>query len=95
MTVHQTPRPAAFIDRDGTLVEEVNYLSRVADLRLFPFTAEAIQALKERGFWIIVVTNQSGGPSMTRYNGSSVVRSMLFFTVRICRVKDAAAESRI
>ena len=50
MTVHQTPRPAAFIDRDGTLVEEVNYLSRVADLRLFPFTAEAIQALKERGF---------------------------------------------
>ena len=53
-------RPAAFIDRDGTLVEEVNYLSKVEDLRIFPFTAEAIRLLKEKGYRIIVVTNQSG-----------------------------------
>ncbi len=53
-------RPAAFIDRDGTLVEEVNYLSRLEDLRIFPFTAEAIRLLKERGYRIVVVTNQSG-----------------------------------
>ncbi len=53
-------RPAAFIDRDGTLIEEVNFLSRVEDLRVFSFTAEAIRLLKERGFWIFVVTNQSG-----------------------------------
>lgn len=53
-------RPAAFIDRDGTLVEEVNFLSRVEDLRLFPFTSEAVRRLKESGFLIIVVTNQSG-----------------------------------
>lgn len=53
-------RRAAFIDRDGTLIEEVNFLSRVEDLRLFPFTAEAIQLLKGSGFKIIVVTNQSG-----------------------------------
>lgn len=52
--------PAAFIDRDGTLIEEVNYLSRVEDLRLFPFTAEAIQLLKDNGFLVIVITNQSG-----------------------------------
>lgn len=55
-----TKRPAIFLDRDGTLIEEVNYLSRVEDLRVFPFTAEAIARLKDAGFLIIVVTNQSG-----------------------------------
>jgi len=49
-----------FIDRDGTLIEEVNFLSRLGDLRLFPDTSEAIKVLKENGFLIIVVTNQSG-----------------------------------
>ena len=49
-----------FIDRDGTLIEEVNFLSRLEDLRFFPFTDEAIRLLKENGFLIIVVTNQSG-----------------------------------
>ena len=53
-------RPAVFLDRDGTLVEEVNYLSRVEDLRIFPYSAEAIRLLKRLGFLIIVVTNQSG-----------------------------------
>lgn len=52
--------PTVFIDRDGTLVEEVNFLSRVEDVRLFPFTAKAIRLLKDAGFQIIVVTNQSG-----------------------------------
>ena len=53
-------QPAVFLDRDGTLIEEVNYLSRVEDLRLFPFTANAVKLLKDAGFLIIVVTNQSG-----------------------------------
>ena len=53
-------RPAVFLDRDGTLIEEVNFLSRVEDLRIFDYTAEAISLLKNRGFLIIVVTNQSG-----------------------------------
>ena len=60
MNIHTAPRPAAFIDRDGTLIEEVNFLSRVDDLRIFPYTAEAIRRLKDTGFLIIVVTNQSG-----------------------------------
>jgi len=51
---------AAFLDRDGTLIEEVNYLSDVADLRVFPFTFDAIKLLRDAGFLIIVVTNQSG-----------------------------------
>lgn len=49
-----------FIDRDGTLIEEVNYLSRLEDLRFFSFTDEAIRLLKQNGFLIVVVTNQSG-----------------------------------
>lgn len=52
--------PAVFLDRDGTLIEEVNYLSRIDDLRLFPFTAEAVRQLKDAGFLILIVTNQSG-----------------------------------
>ncbi len=51
---------AVFIDRDGTLIEEVNFLSRLEDLRIFSYTNEAIRLLKENGFLVIVITNQSG-----------------------------------
>ena len=51
---------AAFIDRDGTLIEEVNFLSRLEDLRFYDYTDEAIRLLKDKGFLIVVVTNQSG-----------------------------------
>lgn len=50
----------AFIDRDGTLLEEVNFLSRVDDMVIFPFTSAALSMLKKAGFRIVVVTNQSG-----------------------------------
>jgi len=53
-------RKAVFVDRDGTLIEEVNFLSRVEDLALFPYTDEAVRMLKDRGYLVIVVTNQSG-----------------------------------
>lgn len=53
-------RPAIFLDRDGTLIEEVNFLSRVEDLRVFSFTLSALQNLKRAGYLLIVVTNQSG-----------------------------------
>ena len=56
----KTKRPAVFVDRDGTLIEEVNFLSRVEDLRLFPYTHESIKKLKDAGYLVIVVTNQSG-----------------------------------
>ena len=60
MSDTKVKRPAAFIDRDGTLIEEVNFLSRVDELRLFSYTAEALRLLKQAGFHIVVVTNQSG-----------------------------------
>ncbi len=53
-------KPAVFIDRDGTLIEEVNYLSRVEDLQYFAYTDQAVRLLKEKGFLVIVLTNQSG-----------------------------------
>lgn len=51
---------AIFIDRDGTLIEEVNFLHRIEDLRFFDYTDESIKRLKEKGFLVIIATNQSG-----------------------------------
>ena len=51
---------AIFIDRDGTLIEEVNYLHRVEDLRFFDYTDESVKLLKEHGFLVLIATNQSG-----------------------------------
>jgi len=53
-------QPAVFVDRDGTLIEEVNFLSRLEDLIVFPFTPPAVKLLKDKGFLVIVLTNQSG-----------------------------------
>ena len=57
---NENGQKAVFIDRDGTLIEEVNFLSRTDDLRLFPYTRESIELLKQHGYLIVVVTNQSG-----------------------------------
>jgi len=51
---------AVFIDRDGTMARDVHYCSRPEDFQLFPETAKAISLLNERGFKVIVITNQSG-----------------------------------
>lgn len=49
-----------FLDRDGTLNEEVHYLHRKEDLRLLPGVARAIGMWRKRGYKIVVVTNQAG-----------------------------------
>jgi HAD superfamily hydrolase (TIGR01662 family) len=57
----QSPlHPAVFLDRDGTIAEEVGYLNHASRFRMFPFVAAAIQRLNEAGLPVIVVTNQSG-----------------------------------
>lgn len=53
-------KKAVFLDRDGTLIEEANYLSNPDDLRFFSFSRKAVELLRENGYLIIVVTNQSG-----------------------------------
>jgi D-glycero-D-manno-heptose 1,7-bisphosphate phosphatase len=56
----QSLRPAVFLDRDGTIAEEVGYLNHASRFRMFPFAAAAIRRLNETGFPVIVVSNQSG-----------------------------------
>ncbi len=53
-------RPAVFIDRDGTLTEEVGYVNHPSRLRLLPRSAEAIRRLNAAGIAAVVVTNQAG-----------------------------------
>jgi len=53
-------RPAVFLDRDGTIIEEVSYLSDPSAVRLLPGVVEALLLLREAGFALVVVTNQSG-----------------------------------
>lgn len=55
-----TVRPAVFLDRDGTIAEEVGYLNHVSRFRLLPGVAAAIRTLNEAELPVIVVTNQSG-----------------------------------
>ena len=53
-------RPAVFLDRDGTISEDVGYLNDVTQFRMFPFAAAAIRRLNDAKLAVIVVTNQSG-----------------------------------
>jgi D-glycero-D-manno-heptose 1,7-bisphosphate phosphatase len=53
-------RPAAFLDRDGTLIEEAGYLDRLERMVFFPYTVDAVRALNRAGFAVVVVTNQAG-----------------------------------
>jgi D-glycero-D-manno-heptose 1,7-bisphosphate phosphatase len=53
-------RPAVFIDRDGTLTEEVGYVNHPQRLRLLPRSAEAVRRLNAAGVPAVIVTNQAG-----------------------------------
>jgi D-glycero-D-manno-heptose 1,7-bisphosphate phosphatase len=56
----QMKRPAVFIDRDGTISEEVGYVNHPSRFRVFPYSAEAIRILNDNGWLAIVITNQAG-----------------------------------
>lgn len=62
MSQMETPvqTAAVFLDRDGTLMEEVCYCADPAQVRVFEGVAEALRALRAAGFRTILVTNQSG-----------------------------------
>lgn len=53
-------RDALFLDRDGTLIEEVNYLASPEQVRLIPGAAVAVRKLNAAGVPVVVVTNQAG-----------------------------------
>jgi len=52
--------PAVFLDRDGTLMRDVDYCGDPALVEVFPGTREALQKLRLSGYKLIIVTNQSG-----------------------------------
>jgi D-glycero-D-manno-heptose 1,7-bisphosphate phosphatase len=62
MTQAQADRssPAVFLDRDGTIMHEVNYCSDPDAIELFDGVIEALRKLKKAGFKLFVITNQSG-----------------------------------
>ena len=51
---------AVFLDRDGTLIAEKNYLHRPEDVEIFPGAGAALKRLADAGFKLVIVTNQSG-----------------------------------
>jgi D-glycero-D-manno-heptose 1,7-bisphosphate phosphatase len=53
-------RPAVFIDRDGTISEEVGYVNHPSRFRLLPDSAAAVRLLNESGWLAVLVTNQAG-----------------------------------
>lgn len=55
-----TERRAVFIDRDGTISEEVGYVNHPSRYRVFPYAAEAIKLLNDAGWLAVLVTNQAG-----------------------------------
>jgi histidinol-phosphate phosphatase family protein len=54
------PRRAVFLDRDGTLIEELNYISDPERVRLLPGAAGALRTLQAAGFALVVISNQAG-----------------------------------
>ena len=54
------PAPAVFLDRDGTINIEKNYLYRITDWEWIPGVEDAIKQLNKAGFLVVVVSNQAG-----------------------------------
>src|SRR4051812_40975585 len=53
-------RPAVFLDRDGTLMHDVDYCGDPSKVKVYPQAAPALRRLKENGYKLVIVTNQSG-----------------------------------
>ena len=51
---------AVFLDRDGTIIEDVGYLERVGRIAMYPWSIDAIRVLNRAGLRVVVTTNQSG-----------------------------------
>lgn len=51
---------AVFLDRDGTINEEMGYINHISRFKMFEFVPEAIKIFNEAGYLVIIVTNQSG-----------------------------------
>ncbi len=53
-------KPAVFLDRDGVLTREKGYVGRWEDMEIFPYAKDCVSQIQSKGYYAIVVTNQSG-----------------------------------
>ncbi|MDO8835853.1 MAG: HAD family hydrolase [Vicinamibacterales bacterium] len=53
-------RPAAFLDRDGTINEDAGYIDRLERFALYPFAIDAVGLLRRAGYLVVILTNQGG-----------------------------------
>jgi D,D-heptose 1,7-bisphosphate phosphatase len=53
-------RPAVFLDRDGTIIEDEGYLADASRVRLLPGAIDALRTFRDRGMMLVVISNQSG-----------------------------------
>ena len=78
-------QPALFLDRDGLIIEEVDYPRRIEDVRLIPGAAAVIRRANERQVPVVIVTNQAG-------IGRGIVSWPAFAAVQARLLDDLAAE---
>jgi D-glycero-D-manno-heptose 1,7-bisphosphate phosphatase len=73
--------PAVFIDRDGTILDELGYLLPVSTIHLYPYSIDAIRLLGRAGYTVIVITNQ-GGIGLGMYDAAFVDRTHALLSER-------------
>lgn len=74
--------PGVFLDRDGTILDELGYLTPDSMLHLFPYSLDAIRVLSTSGFLVVVVTNQ-GGIGLGLYDADFVERTHAALGARV------------
>lgn len=58
--MNKVRKPAVFLDRDGVLTEECGYIASVESLHIFPYAEACVKQIHEKGYYAVVITNQSG-----------------------------------
>jgi len=86
----QTPRPAVFLDRDGTIIVEKDFLRDPEGVELLPRAAEAIKILNDRNYLVICVSNQSG--VARGYYGEDVVAAVNERVIDVLRREGAVLD---
>jgi len=67
-------KPAVFLDRDGTILDELGYLTPDSTIHLYPYSIDAIRLLSRAGFAVVIITNQ-GGIGLGLYDHAFVDRT--------------------
>jgi histidinol-phosphate phosphatase family protein len=74
--------PAIFLDRDGTLMADVDYPNDPAQVHVFPGVRESLEQLRDAGFTLVIITNQSGlGRGLITPEQFRAVQERLFATL--------------